>query len=104
MNISEELNARIQEFINEYCYDGLVLLKDDGNSYEVYDTDYPEGYRNLWKKMYTLITSWAEDNEDELCQNPVFLMDYCLTSHSFGGIMTIWFKPHCYDDFELVNF
>lgn len=33
---------------------------------------------------------WARENEDEECQDPIFLFNYCMENHDFGAICTIY--------------
>lgn len=33
---------------------------------------------------------WARTNVDEECQDPISLFNYCMKTHDFGGICTIY--------------
>ena len=52
-------------------------------------------YRNsidALPQIVELFNIWADANEDEYCQDPVYLFDYCLTKHDFGAIMEIYYQ------------
>lgn len=97
------IRTQIADFLDEYCYDGTILIIVDGTPF-LYTTYYPSDLEECIKELVNLFTSWAEDNEGEHSNTPEKLFDYCMITHSFGAICEIYFQDGCNDDFVKIDF
>lgn len=96
------IRTKIRDFLDEYCYDGKILVIVDGTPF-LYTTYYPSDLEECIKKLAILFAFWAEDNTGEY-NTPEKLFDYCIISHSFGDICQIYFQDGCSDDFVKIDF
>lgn len=97
------IRTQIADFLDEYCYDGKILVIVDGTPF-LYTTYYPSDLEECIEKLVNLFTFWAEDNESEHTNTPEKLFDYCMITHSFGAICEIYFQDGCNDDFVKIDF
>lgn len=89
------IEKRIEQYLNAYFDDERVMLEID-NEFKV--------YKNAMEALPALIDRfiwWSIDNEDEqFNNNPVLLFEYCLNTHDFGDICTLYYQDSS-GDFRL---
>lgn len=81
------ITERIREYL-DFNFDGSLMMKVNGQFYHYANNE------ELLPWLVELFEKWARENEDENCNDPIYLFDYCLENNNFGDICTLYYEDY----------